>query len=135
MQNHHSAAFLTPGWLNVPLHTAARLGYEAEEKAGLGGVTGTHYSSPDVGLDHYKHVFLSARAVMYGARPPSTVRRLIPLDEYDELSPVAGESALMAIDDLGRGRAPRYVNVTLRRRDMKREIKEYLDILRRNPKH
>ena len=64
---------------------------------------------------------------VFGVSPPSTKSRLIPKSELQsggDLYPVDGE--VSQLNDLI-GNTVRYVDVTVRRKDLQRVIKSYLD--------
>jgi hypothetical protein len=118
-------------WPNdpIPIHSAARLLYEAVEEAGItNSVVGVPYSSPDVALDYFKHVLLKSDAELSGVRPPSSKSRPIPRDERINLEPMSGKSNLRYLmASLGLG----YRDVTIRRHALINVAHDYIEKLRR----
>jgi hypothetical protein len=124
--------FLRP----IPLHIAARFAYEAAEKADVLHLTTSDKSSADAKLDHFKILFIvDAETQVFGAKPPSTKIRLLPKEELiKEMHPADGDVSTLVytwprgpdLDDTA------YINVSIRRRDMRRVIKNYIVEASRN---
>jgi hypothetical protein len=108
-------------WSLVPIDTAARLAFEAAEKAGVADLTTHPDTAPDERLRHYIYGFMvDDETTLLGAKPPST--RLMQISEDDgSLYPVVGENRLDALTP----RRVAYTNVKIRRRDLNRIIREY----------
>ena len=117
-----------PGTLTMmPLHEAARRVYEAVEKAGVLDLTTSPSSAPETKLTHFKLLFVVEDDVeLFGIKPPSTKSRLIPKNElHGELYPADGDVSQLGHVASG-GPDATYVNVTVRRSDVRRMIKKYL---------
>lgn len=117
---------LRSGWWilrrHIPILEAARLAYEAAERAGVVDMTTHPTSPPEVRLKFYIYVFFADdETTLYGAKPPSTKSLPIPRDEQKQLHPVDGENKLDYISPHRVG----YVNVTIRRRDLNRIVREW----------
>jgi hypothetical protein len=103
----------------IPLDDAARLAYEAAERAGTLDTLMSVASDP--GVTHFKYVFLTLdEVVLYGTRPPSTQVLPIPKEEVDRLFPtnIQPNSLSYLIDNIAI-----YTNVAVRKEDLKRAIK------------
>jgi hypothetical protein len=109
----------------IPLHVAARQIYEAAEKAAVLDLTLSSSSPPEAKLNHFK-ILIMLETEIFGVKSPSTKSRRIPKSELrGELFPVDGD-----VSEIGHIASPgpdsTYINVTVRRRDVKRLIKKYL---------
>jgi hypothetical protein len=107
----------------LPLQDAARVVYEAMERAGVVDLTTSASSPPEVRLNHYKYVLLSDdQTILYGKRPPS--ENALPIRKIDlkEYYPIVGENQINYIRPFDR---VAYTDVTVRRRDVRRVIREY----------
>lgn len=109
----------------IPLHVAARQIYEAAEKAGVLDLTLSSSSPPEAKLSHFK-ILIMLETEIFGVKPPSTQSMPIPKSELrGELFPVDGN-----VSEIGHIASPgpnsTYINVTVRRHDVKRLIKKYL---------
>jgi hypothetical protein len=114
-------------WGHMPLHEAARRVYEAAEKADVLDLTTSPSSSPDTKLTHFKLLFIVDDDVeVFGVKPPSTKSRAIPKDElHGQLYPADGDLSQLGHVASAESDAT-YVNVTVRRSDVRRMIKRYL---------
>jgi hypothetical protein len=116
----------------ILFHDAARLAYEAMERTGLDDMTSTDYSSPEVNLNHFKYVFLSAardgKIRLYGKRPPSTQSLQIPVDLISGLKPRDSTSNLMS---LSAASPLTFQEVTISKHDLKRLIRDRIALLER----
>jgi hypothetical protein len=108
----------------VPLWEAARIAYEAAERAGVVDMTTHPGSAAEVRLKFYVYVFLADdKTVLYGAKPPSTSPRPIAREEYKQIHPVIGVDRLDYISPQKIG----FENVTIKRKDLNRIIREWPD--------
>src|SRR5208283_676895 len=100
----------------IPLHDAARLAYEAAEKANVIELVG-FTADPATALNHFKYVFMvDDEADLRGVKPPSTQQRQIPRDElHGQLMPMTDTSDL-AFSASSKKAA--YASVTVRRSDL-----------------
>lgn len=117
---------LTSACGQVPLHEAARLAYEAAEKAGVLHLTTSSTASPETKLAHFKLLFMvDDETELFGIKPPSTISRPIPKTDFHHLHPADG--AVSEIHHLfpNDGGAA-YINVTVRRKDLRRVINGYI---------
>ncbi|HEV2548439.1 MAG TPA: hypothetical protein VGU20_13955 [Stellaceae bacterium] len=108
-------------WSLVPIDTAARLAFEAAEKAGVADLTTHPDTAPEERLRHFIYGFMvDDQTTLLGAKPPST--RLTQVSDDDgSLYPVVGENRFDALTP----RRVAYTNVKIRRRDLNRIIREY----------
>jgi hypothetical protein len=111
---------------HIPLHEAARRAYEAIEKAGVVDVIFSPTTTAETKLNHFKLLFVvDAETELFGVRPPSTQSLLIPKSGLEHLYPSDGE-----VSELSTGLAldsPTYINVTVRRKDLRRVIDGHIN--------
>jgi hypothetical protein len=117
----------------ISLIEAARLAYEAAERAGWAEYAGLSARTPVEKLDHFKHVYLTRarqkQITLYGERPPSRQSLPIHPDELSiDLRPVPGESSdlrpLMAADPT------RFQNVWLTKREARWVARDHIRALK-----
>jgi hypothetical protein len=109
----------------IPLQEAARLAYEAAENSGILELTTSASSSPETKLRHFKFLFMvDDETQLYGVKPPSTKSRPISKADLVHLCPADGDVSELN-SDVSHGSAI-YVNVTLRRNDLRRVINSYI---------
>jgi hypothetical protein len=105
-------------WNRVLIQDAAQQAYEAAERAEVLEYFILDGPSPLYRLETFKHVFLvDDEAVLYGAKPPSTVVRPIPREEYNQLHPIEGTNQLSF---LGTRDVVAYTDVTVSAKDLAR---------------
>jgi hypothetical protein len=106
---------------HVPLHVAARMVYEAAEKANHPVIKNSSIS-PESKLNYFKVSFMvDDETEIFGVKPPSTKSRPIRKADRRGLWPVLGE--VSQLEDLGH---PEYVDVTVRRKDLRRIINDVI---------
>jgi hypothetical protein len=118
--------------IRIPLHVAARKAYEAAEKADILDLTTSTNSSPDDKLNHFKLLFMvDDETEIFGVKPPSTKLRLISKSDLQghDLYPAHGE--ISQINHLLPGDSIAYLNVTVRRKDLRRVIEGYISEAKR----
>jgi hypothetical protein len=121
------------GTLHLPLlsgryvaleEAALRIYEEDEEKSIEWSMAASGAVSPEAKLTHFKYVLLTLDDVtLYGVQPPSTKMREIPRDERRHLHPV--DDVANGLAD-GGSRKARYINVSIRRKDLRKAINTYL---------
>lgn len=107
----------------LPLKDAAQLAYEAAERNGVVDLGSSPKSPPDVRLDHFAYVLIGdTEAVIYAAKPPSTRPRPRSHDEVKGLRPLREKNQLI---HRGTILSVAYTDVSVRRSDLRRIIREY----------
>lgn len=103
---------------------AARIAYEAAEKAGGLDLVSMTGDKADEKLSYFRYAFLLwPEFTVFGAEPPSQAMKPIPRNIYNQLRPIDGHANSLG---LAREREPRYVNVSVKRGDLRRGIKKHM---------
>jgi hypothetical protein len=111
--------FWVPGAL-VPIDRAARLAFEAAERAGVVDLTSHPDTAPEERLRHYIYTFMvDDETLLLGAKPPSM--QLMPIPRDERFYPVVGKNQFDALTP----QRIAYTNVKIRHRDLRRIIREY----------
>lgn len=114
-----------PFWrLRIPLQEAAQRAYEEAKKAGVLDPT-IESQAPETILHHFKMMFLvDDKTQLFGTKPPSTIPEHIPKSQIlNDLYPVEG--SLSQLERTLPEGGPVYMDVTVRRKDFRRVIKDY----------
>jgi hypothetical protein len=108
----------------IPIEEAARLAYEAAERANALDLVDSSTLEPSRKLDHFKFAMLVDNEInLHGKRPPSTQSLPITREELSELYPVTGLNQLNYRTPFNR---VAFTDVMISRKDLRALVRRYV---------